>query len=198
MKLSRIDASYPKDKVGELEKYKRKLLEGEEAEDHGVPGDALDEYKSDIVENRILQVKKQEAVSPILKKLVVSEQADEITPLRMIGSGVMGGLFDRVRFLKERISETVTFMDDRKRMNELFNKDSDEDIAEMERILPGIADREELREFKINLNLLKMEKRKENNLFWRDMLALKIQLRELKEQFEVESKIADLFGDLSG
>jgi len=193
MKTKDTKRPYPRERLGELEKYKEKLLAEDGSEDQGLSSDI---YRPEIIESKIIQFKRQEAVSPILKRLVTSEQPADMMPLRKIGSDVVGSLFDRVKFLRERIAENNAFMEDRKRMNERFNKDIDADIAEMGKIIPGISDREELRQFKINLNLLKMEKRKENNLFWRDMVSLKNQLRELNEQFEVESKIAELFSDL--
>lgn len=193
MKNENFRIPYPKDRLGELEKYKEKLLREDAPEDQS---SAMHLYTKRPIEHKTIQLKKQEAVSPILKKLMVSEQTADITSLKTIGSDVVGNLFDRVKFLKERIEETNSFIEERKLMNEQFNRDINDDIADMKKILPNIADREELREFKINLNLLKMEKRKENNLFWRDMVSLRNQLRELSEQFEVESKISKLFSDL--
>lgn len=193
MKIFGRKIPYPRDRVGELEKYKEKLLAEGDVEGQSPSSDI---YRPEIVENKIIQLKRQEAASPILKKLIVSEQSADMMPLRKIGSDVVGSLFDRVKFLRERIVENKAFMEDRKRMNAQFNKDIDADIADMKKIIPTISDREELREFKINLNLLKMERRKENNLLWRDMVSLKTQLRELNEQLEVESKIAELFSNL--
>jgi hypothetical protein len=42
-----------------------------------------------------------------------------------------------------------------------------------------------------------MEKRRENVQFWRDMVQLTTELRELLEEYQMESKIADLFRELT-
>lgn len=197
MRTSRPDKGiripYPIERTGELDKYKEKLLEEDRPEQQG---SSPDFYEKGPVLKKIIQTKKMETVSPILKKLIVGEHVGGMKPLKTIGSDVVGSLFDRTRFLSERIEETKVFIEERKLMHEKFDNDIDTDIVEMEKILPSISDREELREFKINLNLLKMEKRKEDDLFWRDVMALRNQLRELKEQFEMESKISKLFSDL--
>ncbi|MGC8812395.1 MAG: hypothetical protein ACP5O8_02300 [Candidatus Aenigmatarchaeota archaeon] len=141
--------------------------------------------------------KTQKISVPILQKLAKDMQSNETEPLETIGTKVMGNLFDRVRFLRERIDEIKQTIREREEMNAKFNKEIDADIAEMERIITTISNREELREFKLNVTLLRMEKRKENTIFWRDMVALRKQLKELYEQYEVESKIASLFSDLN-
>lgn len=192
MKVNGFNVPYPKDRLSQLEEYKEKMMEHEDSSEHGSP----EVYESKILQNNIVEVKRREAMSPILKRLIVSEQSDNIRPLKTIGSEVVGGLFDRVKFLKERIKETEATAVDRKSMNDKFNEEIDVDIAEMQKIIPTISDIEQAREFKINLNLLKMEKRRENNLFWKDMVTLKAQLRELNEKLEVESKIASLFSGL--
>jgi hypothetical protein len=155
----------------------------------------ISKYKQE--EIKIEKPKVQKISIPILQKLAKDMQASELEPLETIGSKVIGNLFDRVRFLKERIEEIKQTIKEREEMNLKFNKEIDADIAEMERILPTISNREELREFKLNITLLRMEKRKENTLFWRDIVALRKQLKELLEQYEAESKIASLFSDLN-
>jgi hypothetical protein len=155
----------------------------------------ISKYKHEEV--KIEKPKIQKISVPILQKLAKDMQANELEPLETIGSKVMGNLFDRVRFLKERIDEIKQTIREREEMNARFNKEIDADIAEMERIIATISNREELREFKLNVTLLRMEKRKENTVFWRDIVALRKQLKELSEQYEAESKIASLFSDLN-
>jgi len=45
----------------------------------------------------------------------------------------------------------------------------------------------------LDISLLQREKRKENVQFWRDVLELTTELREIIEQHEMESKIAEIF-----
>ncbi|MEM5834867.1 MAG: hypothetical protein QXQ69_03410 [Candidatus Aenigmatarchaeota archaeon] len=155
----------------------------------------IPKYKQEEV--KVIKPKIQKISVPILQKLAKDMQSTEIEPLELFGSKVVGNLFDRVRFLKERIEEIKQIIKEREEMNAKFNKEIDSDIAEMEKIISTISNREELREFKLNVTLLRMEKRKENTLFWRDIVALRKQLKELEEQYEEESKIASLFSDLN-
>ncbi len=118
--------------------------------------------------------------------------------LEDIGSKIVGNIFDRVKFLKQRILELEEAIEARKEMNKRFNEEIEREIAELERILPTISDKEELREFKLNLMMLRMEKRKENTNFWKDIVALKKQLRELLEEYEIESKLSRILGGGNG
>lgn len=134
---------------------------------------------------------------PILQKMIRDMQNDEPEQLPAIGSKVVGNLFDRVRFLRERITEVKKAIIEREAMNAKFNKEIEKDIEELEKVLPTISNREELREFKLNITLLRMEKRKENTIFWRDILNLKKQLKELTEEYEIETKLSSLFSNLN-
>jgi len=123
---------------------------------------------------------------------------EESFSLEDIGSKIVGNIFDRVKFLKQRILELEEAIEARKEMNKKFNEEIEREIAELERILPTISDKEELREFKLNLMMLRMEKRKENTNFWKDIVALKKQLRELLEEYEIESKLSRILGGGNG
>jgi hypothetical protein len=136
------------------------------------------------------------AETPIIKKMIRDMQSTELKPLQAMGAEVVGTLFDRVRFLKERITETETAIKGRNALNDQFNAEIDGDIEDMERLLTTLSDKEEIRDFNLNISLLRMEKRKENTSFWSDTVTLRNQLQELNEQHEVESKIADLFDGL--
>jgi len=151
-----------------------------------------EEYKEK--EDLKIKAPRQQKVSvPILQRMIKDMQVEEPQPLEKIGSEVVGSLFDRLKFLKERIMEVQKAIEEREEMNKRFNEEINHDIAEMEKILTTISDREQLREFKLNLTLLRMEKRKENTIFWRDMVSLRKQLKELIEEYETESKISNLF-----
>ena len=123
---------------------------------------------------------------------------EESFSLEDIGSKIVGNIFDRVKFLRQRILELEEAIEARKEMNKKFNEEIEREIAELERILPTISDKEELREFKLNLMMLRMEKRKENTNFWKDIVALKKQLRELLEEYEIESKLSRILGGGNG
>ena len=123
---------------------------------------------------------------------------EESFSLEDIGSKIVGNIFDRVKFLRQRILELEEAIEARKEMNKKFNEEIEREIAELERILPTISDKEELREFKLNLMMLRMEKRKENTNFWKDIVALKKQLRGLLEEYEIESKLSRILGGGNG
>jgi len=145
---------------------------------------------------RIVKERSRSTSSPVVKKLIRDMQSTELTPLQTIGSKVVGSLFDRVRFLRGRIAETEVAIREREAMNKAFNAEINADIEELQRLLPGVSDKDEFRDLKLNISLLRMEKRKENMTHWRDIVTLRTRLRELKEQLETETKISELFSDL--
>lgn len=155
-------------------------------------------YENELPEMEKPENKKSGISTTVIKKMIRDMQAEDLKPLELLGTNVVGNLFDRVNFLMQRISETEQAAKERKLLNERFNQEIENDILEMEKVLSTISDREMLREFKLNITLLRMEKRKENTSFWKDTLLLRNQLQELKEQFEIESKISNMFNSLSG
>jgi len=196
MKIEGKKIPYPMGEKSFDKEYREKLLEDEELDK--TQGGELDFkiYKEGF-KPRVREIERQKIGTTVLKKIIRDAQSTELQPLQTMGSNVVGNLFDRVRFLRERIEETKVAIKEREEMNKRFNEEIDSDIKEMEKIIAGISNRDELREFKLNVTLLRMEKRKENTLFWRDIVALKNQLKELNEQHEVESKISSMFSDLN-
>jgi len=136
----------------------------------------------------------------VIKSMLRNAQTPEIEPMELepTGNKVFGTLFDKVRFLRIRIEEMEQAIEDRKEMNMQCNAEIERDIHDLESFLEKLSMKEDIREFKLNISLLRMEKRKENNLFWRDITLLTQQLRELKEQYETESNIAQLFSKVPG
>jgi len=63
-------------------------------------------------------------------------------------------------------------------------------------LLAGLSDIDDIRDFKLDISTLRMEKRRENVQFWRDLVQLTTELRELMEEYKTESKIANLFREL--
>lgn len=121
---------------------------------------------------------------------------EELEPLRKVSPKVIGGLFDRVEFLRQRIDEVKTALDTRKGLHEDLINEIDTDIRDKERMISGLSNIDDIRDFKLDVSTLRMEKRRENVQFWRDVLQLSTEFRELMEQFETESKIANLFREL--
>jgi hypothetical protein len=120
----------------------------------------------------------------------------ELEPLRQVSPKIIGNLFDRVEFLRLRIEETKNSLDTRKRLHDELLAEIDLDVRDKQSTLAGLSEVDDVRDFKLDISTLRMEKRKECVQFWRDVLELTTELRELLEQFETETKIANLFKDL--
>lgn len=120
----------------------------------------------------------------------------ELEPLRKVSPKVIGSLFDRVDFLRTRISEIQSALDTRKRLHDELVKEIDADIGDKQRMVAGLSDIDDIRDFKLDISTLRMEKRRENVQFWRDLVQLTTELRELMEEYQTESKIANLFREL--
>lgn len=128
---------------------------------------------------------------------IIDDSNTSIEPLKTIGAKINGNLFDRVEFIKTRISELTIILAKREQIHKKLIEEMDDDIDDREKMLSKTSKLEDQRELKLDLSLLKMEKRKEEMSFWRDTMVLKKELQELKEQFENESKIVRLFSDLN-
>ncbi len=120
----------------------------------------------------------------------------ELEPLKKVSPKVIGNLFDRVEFLKTRISEIQSALETRKRLHAEMVQEIDTDINDKGAMLAGLSDIDDIRDFKLDVSTLRMEKRRENVQFWRDLVQLTTELRELMEEYQTESKIANLFQEL--
>ncbi len=119
-----------------------------------------------------------------------------LEPLRRVSPKVIGNLFDRVEFLKQRMIEIKNALDNRKTLHNDLIKEINEDIEDKQKILTKLADIDDIRDFKLDISTLRMEKRRENVQYWRDIFELSTELRELMEEYQMESKIASLFKEL--
>lgn len=151
------------------------------------PDFRMPEPREVIIEKKPADVKEQ-------RRWVKAELVSPIEPLKFVSEQVVGDLFDRVEFLKHRIEELNAALSDRILLNKKFIEDVNSDIDEKQRMLQATSDREEIRELKLDITLLKMEKRREMNSFWKDTLELRKEIQRLSEEFRIESKIANLFG----
>lgn len=119
-----------------------------------------------------------------------------LEPLKRVSPKVIGNLFDRVGFLKQRMVEIKNALDHRKTLHNDLVKEIIEDIQDKEKMLTKLSDVDDIRDFKLDISTLKMERRRENVQYWRDILELSTELRELLEEYQMESKIANLFKEL--
>lgn len=138
--------------------------------------------------------KKEEKVREIVKKRVMPRiEEQKLEPLKRLTPQVIGSLFDRVNFLKQRINEINSSIKDREKLNDDVLTDIDVDIMEKEKMQAQATDTDERRNIKLDISILRREKRQERILFWRDILELKTELRKLLEQYETEIKILNIF-----
>jgi hypothetical protein len=132
----------------------------------------------------------------VLKKQAVQRPEDEIDSIKRITPELVGGLFERVKFLEERITETKKAIDERKSLHLLMIKDIDDDIAEKKSMESRLSDIDEKRNFKMDISLLRRDKRNELVRYWKDMYELRAELKELTERFQVESRVMKIFTTL--
>jgi len=190
MKREEYKLPYRIDKPEEYEEEKEEESKVIKVYKHG------ESYKPK--EIRVEKPRVQKVSIPLLQKMIKDMQAEDNGKLPKIGAEVVGDIFDRIKFLKNRIEELERAIRMREEMNARFNQEIEKDIEELEKVLSTISNREEMREFKLNITLLRMEKRKENINFWKDMVELRSQLKELMEEYESETKIANIFSSLKG
>jgi len=121
-----------------------------------------------------------------------------ITKLQRLAPKVIGNLFDRVKFLEERIKEINETIETRKDLHKEMIAEINKDIEEKNLLAAKITDVESKRNIKLDISILRKEKRHENVQFWKDVVELRSELTELMEQHKTESKIADIFKSIGG
>jgi len=141
-------------------------------------------------EYEILKERKPEIIRKI--KLLKTKKKRDFRELRLIADEVIGNLFNRVKFLKNRINELEQALIEREQINKLQVEEIKADIDRKNRKLMTLSNIDDIREFELDITNLQMEKRKEIVTFWKDKLELKRELAELKEEFENKSKIIDI------
>lgn len=151
--------------------------------------------KSYIQKEERVEVKERKASVTEIRKALERDRTRDIEPLQFRGAKILGDLFDRVEFLKERMEEMNQSILSRQSLNRQIISDIDFDIQKKYELLNKVSSNEDLRELQLDVSLLKMEKRKENTLFWRDLVTLKKELRDVIEEHKIESKIASMFGE---
>ena len=138
--------------------------------------------------------KQKEKIIKIRERETMPRTEDEtITSLERLAPKIVGNIFDRVRFLSERMAELRAAIEDRKRVHAEIMSELAVDVTERKQFLRMLSEIPDKRDFMLDISLLQREKRKENVQFWRDVLELTTELREIIEQHEMESKIAEIF-----
>jgi hypothetical protein len=121
---------------------------------------------------------------------------EEIESIKRVAPEIVGSLFERIRFLEERISDTKAAMEDRKGLHAMMIKDIEEDMSEKKTMESRLTDMDDKRNLKMDISMLRRDKRNELVRFWKDMYELRAELKELMERLEIESKVVRIFRDL--
>lgn len=147
-------------------------------------------------EEKPREERKERVVKQIQRRALPRMEEKKIEPLNRKPSEVIGTLFDKVRFLKERVQELESMINERMEIHNSINKEIESDIQLTEDMASHAMDIDERRNLKLDASILRKEKRNENVQFWRDIVELRSELREMVEQFQMESEISQLFKDL--
>lgn len=181
-----VNMERSEDRYMDEEKERYRELERRPAPKERLPRLDSEEYKEEKVKE--VRVKTRESLP---KQSLESPES-----LKIGASKVIGNLFDRVKFLEQRINELNDALKLRKELHSGIITEVDTEIADKSKILTGLSDIDDIRDFKLDISNLRAEKRRESVQFWRDIVELNTQLRELLEEHQMESKISDMFKDL--
>ncbi|MCK4714815.1 MAG: hypothetical protein KAT35_04515 [Candidatus Aenigmarchaeota archaeon] len=161
----------------------------EEEQIYGMPKDEAGTRERDVITEKEILIKEVKVPT----KQAIARPEDEIESIKRITPEIIGGLFERVRFLEERITDIKEAMKERKDLHKDMIADIEDDMAEKKSIESRLTDIDEKRNFKLDISLLRRDKRNELVRFWKDMLELRTEFKELMERYEIESKVMNIF-----
>lgn len=153
----------------------------------GVKKNHLDEYMSE----------REKTKEVIIREALPSMADARLTSLKLKSEKVLGSIFDRVIFLEKRINELDGALKLRESLHADIVKNIEKDIEDKEDMLMFVSDQGEKRNLKMDISILRKEKRQEQIQFWKDKTEISTELQQLLEQFEIEKKITSIFGDLN-
>jgi hypothetical protein len=147
-------------------------------------------------EEKPIEEKKERIVKQVQRRALPRMDEKKVEPLNRKPSEVIGTLFDKVKFLKDRVAELEAMINDRVEIHNAMLKDIDDDIRITNEMAGHAMDMDERRNLKLDVSIMRKEKRNEQVQFWRDIVELRAELREMVEKFQMESEISKLFEDL--
>lgn len=145
------------------------------------------------IEDELYRIRKERERLTISRQSMPRMENEDFNSLKIKSEKVVGNLFDRVRFLETRIKEIEESISIRKKLHEQIVSEIESEIEDKERLADALSDVNERRNLKLDVSVLRKEKRHELVQFWKDITELTIELRQLKEEYETERKIAELF-----
>lgn len=157
---------------------------------------AEEEAHAHIREERVHELPRAHEERAVSSRLTQRPEESKIKPLRLVSSEVVGGIFDRVEFLKKRIEEIKSNIETRHAIHKSILSEIEKDVDDRTQFLNAISDSGERRNLKYDISILRKERRNESVQYWRDLVELNTELRALQEEYEVEMKIAAIFGKL--
>ena len=147
-------------------------------------------------EEKPIEEKKERIVKQVQRRALPRMDEKKVEPLNRKPSEVIGTLFDKVKFLKDRVAELEAMINDRVEIHNAMLKDIDDDIRITNEMAGHAMDMDERRNLKLDVSIMRKEKRNEQVQFWRDIVELRAELREMVEKFQMESEISKLFEDI--
>jgi len=147
-------------------------------------------------EKKPKEERKERVVREIARRALPRMDEDKLQTLDRKPSEVIGTIFDKVKFLRDRITELESMINERVEIHNGIIRDIDEDIAITNDMAGHSMDLDERRNLKLDVSILRKEKRHESVQFWHDIVELRTELREMLEKFQMETEIGNLFKDL--
>ncbi len=147
-------------------------------------------------EEKEKEERKEKILKQIQRRALPRMEETKLQTLDRKPSEVIGTLFDKVKFLRERINELESMINERVEIHKSIIKDIDEDINITNDMASHSMDMDERRNLKLDVSILRKEKRHESVQFWHDIVELRAELREIIEKFQMETEISNLFNDL--
>ncbi len=147
-------------------------------------------------EEKEKEERKERVLKQIQRRALPRMEEAKLQTLDRKPSEVIGTIFDKVKFLKERIAELESMISERVEIHKAIIKDIDEDIGITNDLAAHSMDLDERRNLKLDMSILRKEKRHESVQFWHDIVELRAELREMVEKFQMETEISGLFRDL--
>gem|GEM_PF-1356752 len=147
-------------------------------------------------EEKPKEERKERVVREIARRALPRMEETKLQTLDRKPSELIGTIFDKVKFLKERIAELESMINERVEIHNGIIRDIDEDIRITNDLASHSMDLDERRNLKLDTSILRKEKRHESVQFWHDIVELRAELREMIEKFQMETQIGDLFKDL--
>ncbi len=147
-------------------------------------------------EEKEKEERKEKLIKQIQRRALPRMEVTKLQTLNRKPSEIIGTLFDKVKFLKERITELESMINERMEIHKSIIRDVDEDINITNDMASHSMDMDERRNLKLDVSILRKEKRGESVQFWHDIVELRAELREMVEKFQMETEISNLFKDL--